>query len=85
MTTNRFEAVLGDDDIICWEVIEWYMTNDEGTSRVGRTVAKFYGSTADSERRAIELAEELQTEYNDIMEYENYMNTSCREESDFGC
>jgi hypothetical protein len=82
--TNRFEAVLGDDDILCWEVIEWYMTNEEGTSKVGRTIAKFYGQD-DGKFRAEMLAQELQEEYNDIMEWENFMNTSCREESDFGC
>lgn len=82
--TNRFEAVLGDEDILCWEVIEWYMTNEEGTSKVGRTVAKFY-DRQDGKIRAEMLAKELQEEYNAIMEWENFMNTSCREESDFGC
>lgn len=79
MTTNRFEAVIGDDEILCWEVIEWYITNEEKGTRIGRTIAKFY-SSSDAERRACELAEELQEEWDSIMEWENYMNLSCREE-----
>lgn len=80
MMTNRFEAVLGDDDILCWEVIEWYITNEEKGTRVGRTLAKFYQSSTDAERRAVEMAAELQEEWDSIMEWEIFMNTSCREE-----
>lgn len=79
MMTNRFEAVLGDDDILCWEVIEWYITNEEKGTRVGRTLAKFYNADY-AEFRAKQMATELQEEWDSIMEWENYMNLCCREE-----